>query len=122
MKLRRVFCGGVSWIEDSKCSGGGYPLSHHLHKRAVVLRMDDTCVHLRRVVVGFMRKNRHNIGFRAVFMEVLGQCASPCTIELVTEQEDSAPAKADLEQSGYDCLYGKDLTSYSREHLGSGFC
>jgi hypothetical protein len=84
--------------------------------------MDDTCVRLRWVVVGFMRKNRHNVGFRAVFMEVLGQCASPSTIELVTKQEDSAPAKADLEQSGYDRLYGKDLTPYGREYLGSGFC
>ena len=54
-------------------------------------------------------------------MEVLRQRASPSVVELVTEQEDSAPAEADLEQSGHNRLDRKNLAANSRERLGSGF-
>lgn len=87
----------------------------------MVLRKDDACVRLRRVVVVLMRKNRHYIRVGALLMEVLGERASTCVVQFVTEKQDSAPAKAHLEQGGHDTLHGKDFVAYSREHLGSGF-
>ena len=69
-----------------------------------------------------VRKNRDNVWFRTVLMEVLRQCASPSVVELVTEQEDSAPAEADLEQSGHNRLDRKNVAANSRKRLISGFC
>ena len=83
--------------------------------------MDDTCVGLGWVVVVLVRKNRHNVGFWAIVMEVLGQRASASVIEFVTEQQDSTPPQADLEQSGHHTLHGIDAVAYCSEHLGSGF-
>ena len=83
--------------------------------------MHHAYVGLRRVMVVTVPKNRDNVWFRTVLMEVLRQRASPSVVELVTEQEDSAPAEADLEQSGHNRLDRKNLAANSRERLGSGF-
>ena len=84
--------------------------------------MDDKYMGISWVVVVLMRKNRHNVWFGTVLMEVLGQRAAPCTVELMAEQEDSAPTKANLEKCGHDRFNGKNLTTYGRERPGSGFC
>jgi hypothetical protein len=89
---------------------------------AVVLRIQDTRVSVARVVIVLVPKDCHNVGFRTVLVEVLSQSASPCVVELVAEQKDSAATEADLEQSGHDRLDGKNVTANSRERLGPGFC
>ena len=76
---------------------------------------------LTRVVVILVPKNRHNVGFGAVLVEVLGQRASPRVVELVTEQKDSAAPEADLKQSGHDRLDGKNVATDSRERLCARF-
>ncbi|MBV9484208.1 MAG: hypothetical protein JO249_26165 [Acidobacteria bacterium] len=58
--------------------------------------MHDTRVGLRGEVIVIVRKNRHDIGIGAVLIEVLRQSTSACMIELMTEQQDSAPAETDL--------------------------
>ena len=85
----------------------------------MVLRIDDTYVGLTRVVVVLVPKNRHNVGFGTVLVKILCKRASPCVVELVTEQEDSAATEANLEQSGQDGLDGKNVAADSRERLCS---
>jgi len=47
-------------------------LSHHLHQRAMIFGIDNTCVGLGRPVVLRVRKDGNNIRFWAILLEVLG--------------------------------------------------
>ena len=62
----------------------------------------------------FVRKDRHDIGVGAVLMEILRDCASSVAVELVAEQQDSAPAEADLQEGCAFALYPNDIVAKRR--------
>jgi hypothetical protein len=96
-------------------------LSHESHKELMIPRVEDTCMGLRRVVVVFMGEDRHNVRIRTVVMEIIRQSTSAGVVELVTEQQYSALAKADLEQRSHNGLYGHNVPADSRQGMSPRF-
>jgi hypothetical protein len=53
---------------------------------------DHVRVRLRRIVIVFVRQDRHDVGVGVILLGILRQCASSRVVELVAEQQDSAAA------------------------------
>lgn len=87
----------------------------------MILRKEDTCMGLRRKMIVFVSDDRNNVGIGAVVMKVVCEGTPAHLVKLVTEQQDSAAAKADLEQSAHNRRYGYYLTADIRQSLCSGF-
>ena len=85
------------------------------------MRINNLGVSVGRVGGVLMRKNRHNVGLGAIAVKVLRKCASAFVVQFMTEQQDSAPPKADLEQSGHNGLNAHNFIAYTLKHLASGF-
>jgi hypothetical protein len=81
------------------------------HERGMVVGVNDTSVSPTRVLIPFVRQDRHNVGVGTVVVKILRQCASPRVVELMAEQQNSAPAHADLEQGGYHCLHAYNVVT-----------
>jgi hypothetical protein len=96
------------------------PLSHDRHERSMIFRIENLGVRLRWVVVLLVGENRHDVGIRAVLVEVLRERTSPTVVQFVTEHQDSAPAKADLQQCGDDRSHACNVIADRRERLFSG--
>jgi hypothetical protein len=47
---------------------------------------------LRRILIVFVREDRHDVGVGVILLGILRQCASSRVVELVAEQQDSAAA------------------------------
>jgi hypothetical protein len=88
---------------------------------SVILRKHHARVCVRRGVIVFMLENRDDVGIGAILMKVLCDCASSRVAELMAEQQDSAPAHADLEQNSRDRLHANNLVPDWRERPGTGF-
>jgi hypothetical protein len=68
-----------------------------------------------------MRDDGDDVGIGAIPMKILRHCASSVTLELMAEQQDSAAAHADLEQSSRDRLHAHNLVTDRRERPRPGF-
>jgi predicted TIM-barrel fold metal-dependent hydrolase len=95
------------WLRGSSLCGRKPP-SHDRHECSVILRVNHAKVGLRGGVVVLVRKNRNDVRVGTGFVEELRQRTSSGVVQLVTEQQDSAAAHADLEQRGHDRLQGHD--------------
>jgi hypothetical protein len=62
------------------------------HQRTRILRKDHARVRQRRIVIVFVRQDRHDVGVGVILLGILRQCASSRVVELVAEQQDSAAA------------------------------
>jgi hypothetical protein len=72
---------------------------------------DHVRVRLRRIVIVFVRQDRHDVGVGVILLGILRQCASSRVVELMAEQQDSSAPEPDLEQSRHDCFHAHNLVT-----------
>jgi len=108
-------------LPQAVCLRGGKTLPQDANEMSMILRKHHARVCLRRGVIVFMLENRDDVGMGAILMKVLCDCASSRVAELMAEQQDSAAAHADLEQSSHDALHAHNLVTNRRERPAPRF-
>ena len=72
-------------------------------------------------MIVLVRKHCDDVGVRTVLMKILRQCGAPCVMEPVAEQQDSAPAHADLVEGRGHRLHAYNMVTNRRERPRTGF-